>query len=91
MGPKEILRRYREAKDKREIIEVLAGLNDCSRDDIIECLTWMGEYIPRPNEKFDMKTILFWISKDMSCSAIGRELGVSHNTVSNWRKRYSLT
>lgn len=50
MTPNEICRNYRQSKDKKEQIKILADLNCTSKDEIIKVLVDCGEMEP-PEEK----------------------------------------
>lgn len=47
MKPDEIVVRYRQAKDKAEQLKILADLNDCNVDGIINVLCEHGGYKPQ--------------------------------------------
>lgn len=47
MKPDEIVVRYRQAKDKAEQLKILADLNDCTVDGIINVLCEHGGYKPQ--------------------------------------------
>ena len=47
MTPDEIVVRYRQAKDKAEQLQILADLNDCTVDGIINVLCEHGGYKPQ--------------------------------------------
>ena len=51
MSDSEIVRSYREAKDKRSQVGVLAELNACSKDYIREILKRSGIDAPKPGRK----------------------------------------
>ena len=55
MKPDEIVMRYRQAKDKAEQLQILADLNDCTVDGIINVLCEHGGYKPQFFNKAKVK------------------------------------
>jgi len=55
MTPDEIVVRYRQAKDKAEQLQILADLNDCTVDGIINVLCEHGGYKPQFFNKAKVK------------------------------------
>lgn len=55
MTPDEIVVRYRQAKDKAEQLRILADLNDCTVDGIINVLCEHGGYKPQFFNKAKVK------------------------------------
>lgn len=55
MAPDEIVVRYRQAKDKAEQLQILADLNDCTVDGIINVLCEHGGYKPQFFNKAKVK------------------------------------
>lgn len=51
MSHNEILASYRQAKDKKKQIKILAELNLCGEKDIVRILEEQGEVIPKPERK----------------------------------------
>lgn len=51
MTAKEICRRYEEAADKAEIIQVLADMEVCTKQDIIELLESNGFIVPASRKR----------------------------------------
>lgn len=55
MAPDEIVVRYRQAKNKAEQLKILADLNVCTVDDIINVLCEHGDYKPQFFNKAKIK------------------------------------
>ena len=51
MVAKEVLKRYDEAANKSEMIQILADMEECSKQDIIELLQTNGREIPEDRKR----------------------------------------
>ena len=84
MTPGEILRAYRQGKDKQQMLTVLADLCLCRREDIRELLAQLGETPPAPTHSREEAERALGSGK--SDRQLARELGVSRGTVYRWRQ-----
>lgn len=100
MTETEILREYRQAKNKGEQIKVLADLNLCDREKITEILTRCGETVPAPaalgrrwkenSRSWDEEKVRALYEEGRHDLEIAAAVGVSKVTVFRWRHAQGL-
>lgn len=81
----EIVADYRQAKDKRPQIKILADLNATGMSVIKEILRDAGEVLPRA--PLDGAQIEALYKRGLSDEKIAKEMGCSLGSIANWRKR----
>lgn len=92
MTPSEIVREYRQARDRRRMLQVLADLCLCTREDIRELLTLCGEEPPPPQKKqggrkpFPREELRAALDAGWTDEEIRAGLGVSKSTIWRWRR-----
>lgn len=87
MTPGEILRAYRQGKDKQQMLTVLADLCLCRREDIRELLAQLGETPPpRRPPTHSREEAERALGSGKSDRQLALELGVSRGTVYRWRQ-----
>lgn len=82
MKPDEIVMRYRQAKVKGEQIKILADLNDCTVDGIINVLCEHGGYKP---QFFNTAKIKLKKQKDTASTVGNAALGVPQTQEKQYR------
>ena len=92
----EIVRSYRQAKDQKAQIKILAELNTCSVEEIRRVLADEGVLAEEPQKakspakRFDAERALALYGEGGSDEAIAEALGVSGDTVTKWRRGSGL-
>ena len=92
----EIVRSYRQAKDQKAQIKILAELNTCSVEEIRRVLADEGVLAEEPQKakspakRFDAERALALYGEGRSDEAIAEALGVSGDTVTKWRRGSGL-
>lgn len=81
----EIVADYRQAKNKRAQIKILADLNATGMSVIKEILRDAGEVLPRA--PLDGAQIEALYKHGLSDEKIAKEMGCSPGSIANWRKR----
>ena len=84
----EIVGDYRQAKNKRAQIKILADLNDTAADTIKEILRKAGEHLPKTKLDSDKMEELY--RKGLTDSEIAAAVGCSPSGVRSWRERKDL-
>lgn len=90
---------YRGARNKKQQLGILAQLYDCRKADILEALGLEGaqkaeKKKPKPRAKrwksaaAKLAACRRVLEDGKSCSAVAREIGVSHTAVCMWVKEY---
>ncbi|MBR2132245.1 MAG: hypothetical protein IJ955_06870 [Oscillospiraceae bacterium] len=92
MTNEEIVRHYRQAKDKKADIGVLADLNMCSKDEIRAILQDAGvdPRCPVKRGAFSNEEALRLYESGLIDAEIGKAVGVSYTIIGIWRKRNGL-
>ena len=103
MSNDEICVRYRQAKDKKAQIKILADLNATSKQEIISVLESAGIPLPekvkqaKPDKPKSQRTFKFdedlarqLYDQRLMDKEIAERLGVSKTTIFKWRSQYSL-
>lgn len=92
----EIVRSYRQAKDRKAQIKILAELNACSVKKIRQTLADEGVLAEEPQKakspakRFDSERALALYGEGRSDEAIAEALGVPSDTVTRWRRGSGL-
>lgn len=97
MTNEEIVRYYRQAADKREVIQILADLNMTSRDLILGILAEAGEPVKRPQRRkraykrrFSESRALALYEEGLYDKDIAVGVGVHVTTICEWRRANGL-
>lgn len=92
MTEEDICKEYREAKDRKAQVGILAELNGCSKEKIAEVLESAGIQAEGVNRKKKLPEdrMLELYDRGLSDEAIAREIGCSGPTVSKWRREKGL-
>ena len=88
MKPDEIVVRYRQAKDKAEQLKILADLNDCTVDGIINVLCEHGGYKP---QFFNTAKIKLKKQKDTASTVGNAALGVPQTQEKQYRLNETIS
>lgn len=92
MTEADICKEYREAKDRKAQVGILAELNGCTKEKIAEVLESAGiqaEGVSR-KKKLPEDRMLKLYDWGLNDEAIAREIGCSGPTVSKWRREKGL-
>lgn len=84
MTVEEICRNYREAKNKREQIKILADLNCTTKEEILKVLLDCGEKVPAPKTKKSTKPDI----PDAVYTAITERMDVLNAVITKTEKEY---
>lgn len=97
MSNEEIVRYYRQAADKAEVIQILADLNVTSRDRILDILAEAGEPVKRPQRRtqtykrrFSESRALALYEEGLYDKDIAAGVGVHVTTICEWRRANGL-
>lgn len=88
MTDAEIVANYRQAKDKRAQIGILADLNDTDAATIMDILREAGESVPRARLDSDKMEELY--RKGLTDKELAAAMGCTAGGVSGWRSRRGL-
>lgn len=91
----EICTQYRQAKNKMEMIQILADCQTTGVNDIIDILREHGfnvRHIKRVKRsyRFDIQLALELYNEGYFDNEIAHQCGVSSNTITNWRSKMKL-
>lgn len=94
LSQEEVRRKYREADDKRYIIEVIAGLTSATNREVMEFLGFdmppQGDKPRKPNVKMNREEAKRMYDAGLTDQVIAKALGVSKNAVGIWRRKNGL-
>lgn len=91
MSDFEILRDYRQAKNKIEQVKILADLNGCTKEEITECLEKQGVTVLKvdtPEEK--RLSFLYLYNQGMTDEEIASDIGLKASSVREIRSKLGL-
>ena len=86
MSDSEISASYREAKDRKSQIQVLADLNDCPREEMEQHLCKLGLIRDTPQPAFDYLRAAELYADGLCDLDIAEQMGVSVYKVAAWRR-----
>lgn len=93
MTEADILLEYRQAKDKKAMIQILAEENGVPKDRIRDILCRAGEDViwRAPGwKKIDESILMELYQQGLTDNSIAKETGISSGSVRNWRKARNL-
>ena len=93
MSDFEILRDYREAKDKNEQVKILADMNLCTQKEVVEFLMKHGinAKCRKCRNEAKLEKLKTLHSQGMTDEEMAEELGFGHEYVGQLRRRLGLS
>ncbi len=91
MSEFEILRDYRQAKNKVKQVKILADLNGCTKEEITECLENQGVTVLKVDTLEEKhSSILYLHNQGMIDEEIASDIGLKASSVSQIRSKLGL-